>query len=265
MERITVLGLALGFVLSLTGCVLDEVVITPADGGAINASCIEDADCQSGLCAASTKRCVECKESIHCPLPEAARCASNQCVPCVSGIACSHLSGTPACNEGACVECTPGTEEGSCGGTSCNPETFECTETPLRSRDTCQACITDSECETGDWCVALVYGDDTGGNYCLTKVPPPPDECEPPYSELLADAPTVSGAGPFDFCSFDPSVTSCEAILGLKNDADCPCEGFGALCRTVGSRPNKCTYACSTAAECFESGPNECIDDEFCG
>lgn len=67
---------------------------------------------------------------------------------------------------------------------------------------------------------------------------------------------------------FPERSTTCEAVLdlirdeGCTGDADCGATGLSdGLCRTVGGSANKCTYACSLAAQC----PDGVACNTYCG
>ncbi len=251
------------FILGIGGCVLDEVPVVPDDGAVVGDKCKEDEDCQSGVCATQTETCVDCEGDAHCTTPEAARCEDNTCVPCDANPECDSVSGRPVCSDGDCVECTPEVEEAECGDNSCNPMTFSCSDIERNTRETCEPCVSDHDCVDNHLCIELVFGDDeASGTYCMQTDDMP---CQDPYSTPLTDVTSVMGQGPFDFCGINTAVASCEAVLALFNNESCPCEGFGARCERVGSTDNKCTYSCTSPAECLPGGPGRPCDKGYCG
>ncbi|MCS6760430.1 MAG: hypothetical protein MO852_17005, partial [Candidatus Devosia euplotis] len=72
------------------------------------------------VCRAGGNVCVECNVDADCTDPSAARCdaGTNSCVPCNDDDQCSGITGTEACAEGTCVECTA-TNRAACGDDIC--------------------------------------------------------------------------------------------------------------------------------------------------
>jgi len=251
----------LGLLILAAGCVLEDKPVIPADGGVEAGMC--------GLCPVDTPicnddfECVECDTSSDCSDPDAARCnpERSKCEACQGEPDCTGIDGLPRCEAGTCVECTPGTEEADCGGTSCNPRTLTCTETTLASRETCQTCVSDSDCkEAGNRCVAMTYQGapypDMLTGFCL-KTFTVGDPCERPYLVPLLGRESLSGPPEANFCGINEANVTCPAVLALLNnveclsgeDSECPESG---LCRDFvdGLAEDRCTYLCSDADEC---------------
>ncbi len=178
---------------------------------------------------------------------------SMTCVACLLNSDCS--SPTPVCDtsDNTCVECLPASEATDCGMKSCDPATNECTDTDRGSVSTCGACVSDTECGSLDRCVSTTFMTSPNGSYCLTKKA---GSCSRPYSTTFS-AVSLSGEPMADYCAFDQTATSCDAIRGLVNATSCSttqmdaeCNADGALCRTVGSVADQCTYACGSALDC---------------
>ena len=131
----------------------------------------------------------ECESDIECDQKEAARCDTNMgmCVACIEDLNCVGVNGLERCDadEGLCVECKPLSEALDCGSTSCNPATFECTDTVRRSRNVCESCVSDSDCGTDLACVPMWFGDTPRATgYCL--YPADRGLCEQPFAYSIA-------------------------------------------------------------------------------
>ena len=223
----------------------------------------------------------ECDTDADCLRPDAARCDTTigMCVGCAEDLSCVGIDGLERCDadEGLCVECKPVSEALDCGNTSCNPATFECTETVRGSRDVCESCVSDSDCGTDLACVPMWFGETprTTG-YCL--YPDGSDSCAQPFIyPLPGERESLSGAAASLYCGVNEDLTTCEAVLALVNDqsceidADCP---EGGLCRDVGDDTPKCTYECAHGNQCLDQGTGQlsvCGDadgtaeEKYCG
>ena len=268
------------------GCVLEDKPVIPEDGGVeagpcgvcefATPVCNDDLQCvectaeqdsfctdQSLVCKTGAFECVECNASSDCNDPSAARCEpeQNECGGCESEADCIGIEGRPVCDDRTCVQCTPATEDVDCGGKSCDPLTRECTETTLASRETCETCVSDSECkEAGNRCVAMTYQGlpfpDALTGFCL-KTFSEGDPCERPYLVPLLGRESLSGPPAANFCGIDETDVTCPAVLALLNNVECPsgedseCPISG-LCRDFvdGLAEDRCTYLCSDADEC---------------
>ncbi|MDH3199899.1 MAG: hypothetical protein OEM15_03295 [Myxococcales bacterium] len=233
------------------------------------------------VCNTNGNECVECTASSDCNDPIAARCDTdlNECVECEGETDCDGIEGLALCNAGTCVECVPATEETDCDRNSCNPDSFTCTDTMLASRDTCQTCVSDSECQNaGNRCVAMTYQSAPYPNlqtgFCLKTTG---GGCEQPYSITLRARPSLSGGLPEDYCGINEELATCEAVRALltnvrcEGGADQECPQPSGLCRQVGSLDNRCTYACGLPAQCPADPPADTCGasgsggDEYCG
>ena len=292
------------------GCVLEDKPVIPDDGGVEagpcgicplatpvcnvdNLQCVECTSEDEGFCAGKplvcktdTFGCVECNTSSDCNDADAARCDTdlNECDSCQSDDDCTGITGLLRCGEGVCAACTPGTEADDCTGNSCDPATFTCTGTMLASRETCQTCVSDSECkEAGNRCVAMFYplgtrfpDDNTG--FCLKVFAP--GGCEQPYAIRISNRESLSGDPLESYCGINEALATCLAVRALNgndtcpggNDSECPDSG---LCRDVGGLPNRCTYPCASVVECLENipdgrpgstcGSSSSSSDDYCG
>jgi len=252
-----------------------------------NTECVECTADDRGYCAKNmlvckieTSECVECVASSDCNDPGASRCDTslNQCDACESNEDCMGIEGLSVCDAGTCVQCTPATEPEKCSGTSCDPATLTCTETILASRETCQRCVSDSECkEAGNRCVAMTYQDkpypDARTGFCL-KTFTMGDPCQQPYFVPLLGRESLSGPPVANFCGIDEANVTCLAVLALLNnveclsgdDSECPESG---LCRDFidGLAENRCTYRCDDPLQCKKPpvAGSTCGDSGFCG
>jgi hypothetical protein len=236
------------------------------------------------VCKTDAFECVECNASSDCNDPAAAGCNTelNECEECQSEADCIGIEGRLVCDDGTCVECTPATEGVDCGETSCDPLTRECTETTVGSRETCETCVSDSECkEAGNRCVAMMYQGapfpDLRTGFCL-KTFSEGDPCEQPYFVPLLGRVSLSGPPAANYCGIDEEAVTCPAVLALLNNVECPtgeddkCP-TGGLCRDFagGLAEDRCTYSCGLPAQCPAEEPaNTCGSsgsgsDDYCG
>ncbi len=223
----------------------------------------------------------ECESDTDCDREEAARCDTTlgMCVGCVEDLNCVGVVGLERCDadEGICVECKPLSEALDCGSTSCNPATFECTETVRGSRIVCESCVSDSDCGADLACVPMWFGDTPRATgYCLYPTDPGP--CEQPFAYSTPDArESLSGAAATQYCGVNEELTTCEAAWDLINNKPCEgdedCSTLGGLCRDVGNLGQRCTYECTFAAQCLPPGEegSTCGDaggnaeEKYCG
>ena len=223
----------------------------------------------------------ECESDTDCDREEAARCdtTTGTCVGCIEDLNCVGVDGRGRCDaeEGLCVECKPLSEALDCGSTSCDPATFECTETVRGSRMVCESCVSDSDCGPDLACVPMWFGETPRATgYCL--YPTDLGSCEQPFAYTTPDArESLSGAAAVQYCGVNEQLTTCEAAWDLVNNKPCEgdqdCSAFGGLCREVGSLGQRCTYECTFAAQCLPPGEegSSCGDrggtaeEKYCG
>lgn len=223
------------------------------------------------FCDTEAFECVNCLADGDCRAASASRCDldSNECESCESNEQCDDVNGLPstgnACDEGTCVDCTPGTESDTCANDmSCNPATRECTNTQVGSLDVCEECVADSECgDEGEpseayRCVPMFYAgerfpdEETG--FCLKSIALG-GSCSNPYRIVLT-RPSLSGGAPDDYCSINEELATCPAVRALLSDTECdPANGDedcppAGICRELPGDLNRCTYLCSDLVEC---------------
>lgn len=178
--------------------------------------------------------------------------------------------------------CTPATERSACPGTSCDPVTLTCTTMMLASRNTCETCVTDTNCASLDHrCVWMThrgesYPDERLG-FCLQVAEPTTIAgdyaCQPPFNVVLHERESPSGGKLQSYCGIHEKITTCLAVRAFHNEESCPtgrddeCPA-GGLCRGIVTQGNKteymCTYACEQNAECSSPAANiPCAG--FCG
>jgi hypothetical protein len=289
-----------------TACVLEDQPVNRPDGGGGDAdacggcsgdkpvcdegmgACVQCTPEDSSACVDTTPVCdpddlvcVACVSSLDCDDPTAARCDTddNECIECAERSDCDGIAGLPECNDGVCVQCTPDTELDDCDGTSCNPATFTCTATMRGSRETCETCLSDTECMFEDnRCVLMMFegdpypSDEMG--FCLKTTD---GGCEQPYSITLDDRESLSGPPLDDYCGINEALATCEAVRALVGNQRCDtgedqqCPQPSGLCRQVGSLPNRCTYACGLPAQCPGEAPADTCGssgsggEDYCG
>lgn len=224
-------------------------------------ACTADAECSNipgrAVCQAGT--CVQCAGSKRAACGEdrpACSTTSFMCETCKADSDCSRFN--KVCDEASakCVECTVDSEAARCGMRSCNPATFTCTQTNRGSVDVCLPCLADSECVSNHRCIALTFGGASQGGFCLRQESA---TCVEPYSTRITRA-SLSRAASANYCGFSEQRTSCPAIRALLSNRACPngstdCDAPGAMCGTVGTLMQRCTYACTLSAECPAAAP----------
>jgi hypothetical protein len=303
------LAFFLGVLTLAGGCVLEDKPVIPEDGG-VEAGMCGLCDFETPICNEDTLECVQCtpenddlcigstpicdpKEFIcvgcladaDCTAVDAAKCdlGTKMCEPCDSAAQCNDVDGLPgennACRaDGVCVECTPETEAATCPvDKSCNPRTFECTGKEPGSLETCEDCVSDSECGADGVpseqhrCVPMFYPADerfpdgeTGS--CLKTTD---GGCERPYSTTLRNRQSLSGTPLSNYCGIREDLATCRAVRALELDdqcgdpADCPERG---LCEQVGDLLNRCTYRCDAPRQCLPVGnPDNPNPGSTCG
>jgi hypothetical protein len=286
------------------GCVLEDKPVIPEDGGVeagpcgvcefATPVCNDDLQCvecaaeqdsfctdQSLVCKTGAFECVECNASSECNDPSAARCdpEQNECGGCESETDCIGIEGRPVCDDRTCVQCTPATEDVDCGGNSCDPATFTCTNTEVGSLETCEECVADSECgEDGNRCVPMTYDGarypNEGIGFCLKSIDLG-GSCANPY-RIVVRRTSLSGAEADDYCGINEDLTTCPAVRALRADTPCDpvnedqdCPQPAGLCRELPGMLNRCTYLCSSVVECVAPG-STCGSsgsggDDYCG
>lgn len=225
--------------------------------------CTSDNECASvpGLNVCQAGTCVQCAGAKRTACGEdrpACNATTFSCETCKADSDCSRFN--KVCDEASarCVACTVDTEAARCGNRSCNPATFACTQTPRGSVEACSPCVADSECMTDHRCIALNFRGEALGGYCLRREPTG-SGCAQPYPIRITRA-SLSRAPSANYCGFSEERTSCDAIRALLTNKGCPggateCEAEGAVCGTVGTFIQRCSYTCTGSAECPAFAP----------
>jgi hypothetical protein len=255
---------------------------TPACGP--TGACVTCTADQKAVCAAPTpacdsakNSCVECVTGSDCTTQERAACsAEHTCAPCKADTECARFGKVCETSSGVCVQCRPTTEEADCrtdktcepgaadcAGTACDPKRNVCTTTLRGSLQVCAPCVSDTECASGHHCVPLSFGVEAStkalGGFCMKLNA---QGCEEPFRAPAIEGRTsLSGRTAQSYCGIDETLTSCPAITALQEDRDCTdgmatsCNAPGALCKTVNSGANKCTYSCLSNRDCIRGAP----------
>jgi len=248
----------------------------PICSGGLGAHCVEclsDADCSTSpagsRCNTTTNSCAQCLADKDCSEPRASRCANGQCQSCVNdsgGSHCGHIvdgnTVLGVCDDagafGLCVQCT-GTQSAACGANICNSLAKTCSPFPAGTARTCQACISDANCEANSRCVLETFGQSTLGYTCVPLAQA--NACPlTPFSGLTR-VNTIDGTMA-DVCRL--RRTTCAGLLGALQpcaiDADCgePDLDDGRCLDATGSGSLVCTIPCANGADC----PGN--DDQLC-
>jgi hypothetical protein len=254
------------------GCELCPSDTPHCDSGACVA-CTEDDHCDGGVCEMGT--CVECRVDRDCGTAAESRCSTEHtCEPCKTKAHCMHLSQTPVCDEGECVECTASDGE-ACGAAPaggryvCDVLEKQCSETATRrSADLCEPCVSDDQCDSGQLCVLQRFdevgdvpdeGEEDVGYFCFHREDGTPNgDCANaiPYVATLVDQRSVGGEEATvcglrsTTCSAyrDFSVKPCS---GMEDDTSCGDARFSdGVCEMFSSVAFRCTTPCGSDDDC---------------
>ena len=173
-------------------------------------------------CDPGTNTCVQCLSNTECVTEEASLCVDNACTACTADTDCSHLpDGKTVCDvdAGICRGCMPENEEINCGGNTCDPANFKCTETVIDSLANCDPCVSDSDCDGDAGCIDMTFGANNVdiGSYCLPKKGAV--DCPDVYP-VANNATTLSGISDL-YCHPKVQNVSCSAILAQRNLVSC--------------------------------------------
>jgi hypothetical protein len=221
-----------------------------------------DTDCANvpGLNVCQAGTCVQCAGAKRdaCATEDKPACSATTftCDTCKADSDCTRFN--KVCDEASarCVACTIDSEAARCGTRSCNPATFSCTQTNRGSLDVCLSCVADSECKSDQRCIALNFGSEPQGGFCMRRQSA---ACAEPYGIPITRT-SLSKAASATYCGFSEQRTSCDAIRALQTNQQCSggasdCDAAGAVCGTVGTLVQRCTYACTGSAECPTFAP----------
>jgi hypothetical protein len=265
-------------------------VETPACGA--SGSCVACAPGQKKLCGEqtpacdpNTSRCVQCVADADCGSDQAPACQPDlACGKCEDDAQCARFGKVCDARTGGCVACHPETEEADCrtdkacdpeladcAGTACDPKTLSCTSKPRGSVNTCQSCVSDSECAASHGCIPLFFGEGATreelGGYCMKVAA---TGCMRPYGTPLTRD-SLSGKPAQPYCGLSELYASCEALRALDENKTCTgtddsCGVDGGRCETVNFIANSCSYACRSALECPPEVPcGGPAEDRYCG
>ncbi len=185
-----------------------------------------------------------CRSNVECPNGDKSRCAPSgaECLPCAVSADCAHIPGKNVCNEGLCVVCKNGEEEG-CGEFACDAAKFTCSNAKKRNTAAaCETCISDGNCKAGLACGKQVSDDP--GFTCM-----PTGACATPF--LAASVPSVAG-GSVSACSL--KTTTCAAYRMWRKPCrfDFDCGDDGATCPwPSGTFSGSCTLPCNGDQDCL--------------
>jgi hypothetical protein len=229
--------------------------------------CLADTDCATQHCLEPMTKCVECEADGDCKTAASGHCGSNNsCVRCTSQDQCNHLVDTLACDtaSGTCVECV---DDSTCGDSSCIRAQHVCSTVKRGSLGVCAECQADTQCGTNLKCVALTFASlPWTKTYCLYSRAAAggcgaiPAATIRPYTRTVQGVASVDGSqGPY--CA---PQTTCEALMAASNPVGgqyCdPAETCGIIGADDGvcNGANRCTYVCTTDADCPVEGLRIC-------
>lgn len=230
--------------------------------------CRTGADCTEGEPFCIEGACEQCQVDTDCTDPNASRCdaTTHQCSGCTELGACSRFAATPACNldTGSCVECTAA-ETSACEDYACQTipgdGQFTCSAQPLGDAQSCNTCVSDAACASGNACVRENFDDQDTEWVCLPEEPD--DSCATNADLISTMAEAVSADGQLgNYCK--PAQTTCagyrhfgsEGIADgpyCQSDDDCglPNVTDGKCLSVQGSNTVRaCSYPCLLDFEC---------------
>ncbi len=233
-------------------------------------ACLGDGDCDEGVCDTDANACVECVDDAQCD-GETPACDvdNNECVQCVEHAQCAEVGASACGDDNTCQACAASEE---CGHLDDTPATNNCTNTPVATLGTCEPCKADSECEPDHRCVPMEFdGQALDDGFCLQQAS---SGCERPYGGGIVSRESLSGAAADSYCGIAESLTSCAAVLDLKDGESCSSDdqcGQSALndgrCETVNGATGRCTYSCSVTGDCptGRDCDSEVDTSDYCG
>ena len=132
-------------------------------GSGICSICLSSSECVTPpflICNTEVGLCTECEYNTDCNLdPARSQCStSGSCMACAESIHCEHLTSTPFCSAGVCVQCIsdsdcPNPDQAKCSGNACvactdSSNCAHLTSTPVCTLPTglCVECASDSDC-----------------------------------------------------------------------------------------------------------------------
>lgn len=247
------------------------------------AACRDHDDCggTTPRCDTMTGNCVECLSHDECEQPGEPACIAGRCEPCTDDAQCD--GNTPACDvdTGRCVQCTASNRL-ACGPTACRPD-HTCSAHLAGGQQACQPCDTDLNCQIGQLCVELSYGNPpparSVGSFCQWRrdamgVGAPGGTCgltSQPYAQSTS-ARSVDGTSAI-ICTL--ATTTCPALFQHRTavpgcdaagqDSACGASGFNdGRCRENGAGEPLCTYPCLGTEDCRAGSTCPVAGDQFC-
>lgn len=205
-----------------------------------------------------------CLDHPDCTRADAAKCDGGSCVPCDDSAQCAGVTGAAVCEAGTCVACSLADESACSGGTTCDLLAMTCSGPAQGAVANCNACSNDLQCAAGHRCIALEFQSTPHGYYCLKEAVPNCNVPGQPF-QVPINKPSISGAAAVNYCGIEEDLATCEAVLALLQNWQCPSDTDGmcspngvlpevpvpgALCEQVGLATNRCTYACAGPGEC---------------
>jgi hypothetical protein len=249
--------------------------------------CTAPADCTefpaTPNCDATSGACVQCASNDHCTSTSASVCDTNNlCQPCEMDADCEHLTDTPVCDNGECVQCT-GTKYEACGTLDdvpivCDSLNRTCTVSgnlnKEHSADRCAECFSDAHCLVGQRCVMQQFSGEDVGYFCFWEQGAggdAPDDCftegRPFVAELTdqtsvdGDTVTICGMRASTCVSFNEYSTKDCVVEGNPDDDQCGFNGGDdGNCRWVSGSNYRCTMACLSNSDC--KAQSNCAVDE---
>lgn len=231
-----------------------------ADAGADAPATCNPACTAPQVCNPSNAHCVACLDDTSCASATASACnvTTNSCEACTTNAQCTHLTGTPACSMGTCVQCGANSD---CDSThACDPATHTCVAITPAAKYACDSCLRDSECQTGQACVHTTrFSQPVPGTFCAWVVDTvnTGTDCTGVRPFVNPTAVTTADGTPVMVCQLVSS--SCPAFRSFLNFCPTPSTTMSSpacspnmdgFCVPLSSTNQECTIGCSNNIDC---------------
>jgi hypothetical protein len=203
-----------------------------------------------------------------CTNVTASRCnlVSNGCEACTVAGDCAHLSATPQCRTGTCVQCLNNTH--CAANQACNTATNRCVPITIGGAGRCETCLRDTQCGAGMLCVPMTYDDPStpasdpvaAGFHCLQRqatvagadcINTRPHASPQMFTSIDGTTDVVCGLRASTCeaqAAFD--MTNCMTLDASGNDR-CGAAGLNdGVCRMRSVTTNRCSVYCVSNDDC---------------
>jgi hypothetical protein len=233
-----------------------------AGGSDMGTACVPPCS-GSNVCDTTSGLCVACLANTDCTTAAAAACdtTAHTCGACTTSQQCAHLTATPACHSGTCVQCNTNDD---CDTThACDTTMHRCVPSTPASKQVCDACLRDSECQTGQLCVPMTFHGAALGSFCQWKLDTTRTGMDCLNVRPFSDAVTATSVDGVTMTVCTLRSTTCDALAHVLMSCTAPTtpnmpepacgansDGFCQHQGNPTSGINQCTVGCATNTDC---------------